>query len=580
MSDNLQVKKPIVGAAAPQAGLDQVIAYVKSKPMIPLIAAGAVTIALIGGALMWASGPDYRVMYSNISDADGGSIIEELQKRNIPYKLSSSGNAILVPSDQVNGLRLQLAEQGLPKGGNVGFELMDNQSFGISQFAEHINFQRGLEGELTRSIESLGPVAKARVHLVMPKNSVFARERESASASVVLNLHSGRELGAGQVEAIKYMIASSVPHLPAEAVTVVDHSGRLLSKPGSTGQNLDGTQLNYIDEVESSYQRRIETILAPIVGAQNVKAQVVAQIDFATREQTAERYSPNQPPNEAAVRSQQLTESYSGSGDMARGVPGALTNSPPNAPAITTPNGGKVVKDADKNKAIGKEESVAEEMTVEKAAGQNGTLNRDKTINYEVDRNIEHTRQNTGGVLRLSAAVVVNYRDTVDEDGEPKQVPLTKEEMDSIQKLVRQAMGFSEKRGDEVAVINSPFNVNKEVIEERAFWKTPEFFSLMSAFFRYMIVAFIGLVLWLVVVRPLMRNQKEKSAMAQAKVKEEIARERASLDGTAIIVEEGDVPIPFRRKKLNYEHNLNGFVEMAKSDPRLVASVIHSWINK
>jgi flagellar M-ring protein FliF len=590
LSDNKQANKGLAGATSVPAGYSQMAEFVKSKPL-PLIAAGVATVGILAGMVMWANGPDYRVMYSNISDADGGTIIDELQKRNIPYKLSDSGHSILVPSEQVNTLRLQLAEKGLPNSGNVGFELMDNQSFGVSQFAEQINFQRGLEGELVRSIESLGTVAKARVHLVMPKNSVFARDREAASASVVITLHPGRELGEGQVEAIKYMISSSVPHLPAEAVTVVDQSGRLLSKPGHSGQALDGTQLSYTENMEISYQRRIETILAPILGSQNVKAQVVAQIDFSSREQTNERYGPNQPPNEAAVRSQQISESYSGDGDLAKGVPGALTNSPPNAPAITTPTGGKPdakgntkgAKDDKNAKTNTKTSAKAEdssEMSVAQVAGKQGTLNRDKTINYEVDRNIEHTKLNTGGLIRLSAAVVVNYK-TVVEEGETKQVALSEDEMNNINRLVRQAMGFSGERGDEVAVINSPFSVDKEVIEEKAWWKTPEFSSLLSMSLRYLLVAFAGLVAWFAVVRPLMRQQKKNQEIKAALEQQEFERQRAESEAAIIIEGSGAEPgITMRRKKPSYEHNMNGFITMAKENPRLVASVIHSWIHK
>lgn len=591
MSDNKQANKGAPTGAAPLPnGYGQMVEFAKSKPL-PLIAAGVATIGIMAGMVMWANAPDYRVMYSNINDADGGTIIDELQKRNIPYKLSDSGHSILVPSDQVNTLRLQLAEKGLPSSGNVGFELMDNQSFGVSQFAEQINFQRGLEGELVRSIESLGPVAKARVHLVMPKNSVFARDREAASASVVITLHSGRDLGPGQVESIKYLISSSVPHLPAESVTVVDQSGRLLSKPGRTGQALDGTQLNYTDEVETSYQRRIETILAPILGSQNVKAQVVAQVDFSSREQTNERYGPNQPPNEAAVRSQQVSESYIGDGDLAKGVPGALTNSPPNAPAITTPTGGKPdakgnakgakdSKDAKnaKTKTSAKEED-SSEMSVAQVAGRQGTLNRDKTINYEVDRNIEHTKLNTGGLIRLSAAVVVNYK-TVVVEGETKQVALTEEEMNNINRLVRQAMGFSGERGDEVAVINSPFSVDKEVIEEKAWWKTPEFFSLMSMGLRYLLVAFAGLVSWFAVLRPLIRRQKRNQEIKELREQEELARRRAENEPAIIIEGASETAITLRRKKPEYQANMKGFLAMAQENPRLVVSVIHTWINK
>lgn len=572
MSDLSQAK------AAPglPSGYQQMLSYVKSKPMIPLLAAGAATISILAGMVMWANAPEYRVMYSNISEADGGLIISELQKRNVPFKLSQDGHTLLVPSDQVNVLRLQLAEQGLPKAGNVGFELIDNQSFGISQFAEHINFQRGLEGELARSIESLGPVAKARVHLVMAKNSVFARDRESASASVVLNLRPGRELGQGQVEAITYMVASSVPHLPAESVSVVDQQGRLLSRPSNgANKDLDSSQLAYTDEIETTYRRRIETILAPIVGQNNVKAQVTAQIDFAKREQTAERYAPNQDPSQAAIRSQQLTENFSGDAEFAKGVPGALTNSPPSAPAITTPVGGP------KGKPLTKAEAAKAAEEANRLAGKNGTVNSDKMINYELDRNIEHVQQSRGGIQRLSAAVVVNYKEVTQEDGTVKNVALSQEEMDGINRLVRQAMGFSAQRGDEVAVINSPFNEVKETVVETEWWKTPEFFNLASTISRNLLAMLAGLLLYLALVRPQMRRRREAAQAARAVEAQDA--ERLAQEALAKNEPVADDPtanvLPVRRRKLAYEHTLNGFKAMAQEDPQLVASVLRDWMS-
>ncbi|MFD2837047.1 flagellar basal-body MS-ring/collar protein FliF [Azotobacter vinelandii] len=286
------VAGPGTALATPAPPLvERLVAPMRSQPLLPLMLAGAAVVAVVAALLLWAREPEYRVLFANLDEADGGRIIGELDRRAIPYRLSEGGHSLLVPADQLHTLRLQLAEQGLPQGGNVGFELLDKQAFGVSQFAEQINFQRGLEGELARSIESLGPVSRARVHLAMAKQSVFVREREPARASVVLNLQPGRELGESQVNAIAHLVSSSVPGLSIDAVTVVDQNGRLLSRQGGA-RDLDGTQLDYIDEVERSYQRRIENILAPILGAQNVRAQVVAQIDFASREQTAERYAP------------------------------------------------------------------------------------------------------------------------------------------------------------------------------------------------------------------------------------------------------------------------------------------------
>jgi len=249
--------------------------------VVPLLIVTAAFIAIAVAAILWASGPTYQVLYSNLSEADGGAVINELDRRTIPYRFSEGGQAILVPSDKVHSLRLQLAEQGLPKGGTVGFELMDNQAFGVSQFTEQLNFQRGLEGELARSMESLGPVAKARIHLAMAKPSVFVKQRVPAKASVVLNLHPGRTLSEAQVNAIVHMVASSVPDLAAENVSVVDQRGELLSRPGGPMAGLDGSQLKYTREVENSYEERIANILTPVLGNENFRVQVTAQVDFS-----------------------------------------------------------------------------------------------------------------------------------------------------------------------------------------------------------------------------------------------------------------------------------------------------------
>ncbi|WP_349571487.1 flagellar basal-body MS-ring/collar protein FliF [Azotobacter salinestris] len=546
----------------------RLLAPMRSQPLLPLILAGAAALAIIVALLLWARAPEYRVLFANLDEADGGRIISELEKRAVPYRLSEGGQALLVPAEQLHTLRLQLAEQGLPQGGNVGFELLDKQAFGVSQFAEQINFQRGLEGELARSIESLGPVSRARVHLAMAKQSVFVREREPARASVVLSLQPGRELGESQVNAIAHLVSSSVPGLSIDAVTVVDQSGRLLSRQGSA-RDLDGTQLDYIDEVERSYQRRIENILAPILGAQNVRAQVVAQIDFASREQTAERYGPNQQPGEAAVRSQQLSENLSGGTEPARGVPGALTNSPPNPPPAakteTTQNG---------DAAGG---AAGQAAAVEKAPT---ALSRDNTINYEIDRSVEHVQYRRGSVQRLSAAVVVNYRDAV-KDGERTREPLSQEDLARIDRLVRQAMGFTEARGDQLEIMNSPF-ADIAVADQQEWWKTPEFYNLAASLSRYLLVAFIALLLWLMVLRPLKRRHNETLAAEAAARAEAAEAAQAALEASqvpALAVEESHRR-DLRRKSPIYEQNLQSLREMAKEDPRLVAMIIRGWMKK
>lgn len=541
------------------------LAQLRGNPRVPLLIAGAAAVAIIAVMLLWASSPDYRVLYNNLSDADGGRIISELDSRGIPYRFSQGGNSLLVPGDQVHTLRLQLAEQGLPQGGNVGLELMDSQAFGISQFAEHINYQRGLEGELARSMESLGPVSKARVHLAMAKPSVFVRRNEPAKASVVLTLHPGRTLGDGQIDAIAHMVSSSVPELTAEAVTVVDQNGRLLSRKNSELGDLDGTQLSYIHEVERSYQQRIERILTPILGADNIRAQVAAQIDFSTREETSERYGPNQPPNEAAVRSRQLNESYSGGDELAQGIPGALTNTPPGVAASPIDIG---VADADPE--------VDDQTETGEAVALN-RLDRNDVINYEVDRNIEHIQHQRGSIERLSVAVVINYRDAVNEEGEAIRVPLEDAELETLQDLVRQAMGFSEARGDEIAMVNSQFTVVDEDDTELVWWQTPQAFELASSLGRYLLVALAALFLWFALLRPLIKRNTPAPIATAPGMEEVEAASAASTDG---FDDSNYTPAQRRRRSAaHYEQNLKDARELAQEDPRLVAMIVRSWMN-
>jgi len=567
------------GTAAPLSGgaLPRLLAQFRSNPLLPMLIAGAATIAVIAALLLWAQAPDYRVLYSNFSEADGGRIIAELDKRGVPYRLSDGGSALLVPAAQMHSLRLQLAEQGLPQAGNVGFELMDKQAFGVSQFAEHLNFQRGLEGELARSIESLGPVAKARVHLAMAKQSIFVRDRQPASASVVLTLHPGRSLGEGQVDAIVHMVGSSVPELAAEAVTVVDQSGRLLSMPGNSGRDLDGTQLSYVDEVESAYQRRIERILSPILGAENVRAQVAAEVDFATREQTAERYAPNQTSGDAAIRSQQLSENYTGGDELARGVPGALSNTPPSPPLPPA-----TAQPAGQAQAAAAQTSEAQQTATQ---DPRNSLRRDNVVNYEVDRSVEHVQQRRGGIKRLTAAVVVNYRNGVDGDGNPTRVALSEDELTQINRLVRQAMGFSSERGDALEVVNSPFTETQEVVAQSVWWQTPEFFVMATAIARYLMVALAALLLWLLLLRPLMRRfapPLEASSTTEAGEGSAAAASETAAIATdeATAAAAGELQRRLRRRSAVYEHNLASLREMAQEDPRLIAMIVSGWMKK
>lgn len=539
-------------------GLQAIWSRLRANPKIPLLVAASAAIAIIVALLLWAKSPDYRVLYSNLSDRDGGAIVTQLTQMNIPYRFAENGAALMIPADKVHETRLRLAQQGLPKGGAVGFELLDQEKFGISQFSEQINYQRALEGELSRTIESLGPVQNARVHLALPKPSLFVREQKSPSASVTLMLQPGRALDDGQINAIVYMVSSSVAGLPAGNVTVVDQAGRLLTQSDGTGRDLNASQLKYASEVESGYQRRIETILAPVVGSANVRAQVTAQIDYASREQTDEQYQPNQQPEKAAIRSQQTSSNEQIGGPQVGGVPGALSNQP-SAPA-TAPI--ETAKPAANNAT-----------NTRSTAANSGPLStrRDATTNYELDRTIRHTQQKAGTVERLSVAVVVNY--SLSADG--KAQPMSKEQLAQIEALVREAMGYSSTRGDSLQVVNTPFTDNQMSGGELPFWQSQAFIDLLIELGRYLLVLLVGWLLWRKLVKPQLQQRQaaQRAAITAANVP-------AAKPGDSH--KPSNEELALRRKsqqRVSAEVQSQRIRELAEKDPRVVALVIRQWMS-
>src|SRR5688572_26299225 len=379
------------------------------QQLLALMLVVATTVTVMVSGWIWSTTPEYKVLYANLGDRDGGAVLASLAQMNVPYKFAEGGGALLVPANLVHDTRLKLAAQGLPKGGLVGFELMEGQRFGSSQFLEQVNYQRGLEGELARSIQALQAVQGARVHLALSRGSSFLREQAKPSASVLVHLHPGRSLDAMQVAAIVHLVSNSVPDLSVKSVTVVDQHGTLLSgdAAGGTPGGLDSKQIKYRHETEQSYVKRIESILQPLLGNANVRAQVSADLDFAEVEQAEEIYKPNQKPDAATVRAQQTSESGGAAAPGASGVPGALTNQPPGqatAP-VTAPAG------ADAQGAG--------------AAAAAAATRRDSTVSYEVDKSIRHTKIAQGRLKRLSVAVVVNDRVLTDAKGKTTNKPLS-----------------------------------------------------------------------------------------------------------------------------------------------------------
>jgi len=534
-----------------------------------LVAGIAAVIAVMAVFWLWSQQPDYRVLFSNFSDKDGGSIVAALEKMNVPYKFSDSGTAILVPAGQVHEARLKLASDGLPKGGNIGFELLENQKFGVSQFVEQVNFQRALEGELERSIQSIGAVEVARIHLAIPKASVFVRDQQKPTASVLLNLRPGRSLDAQQVSAVVHLVASSVPDLPAGNVTVVDQNGNLLSdtskKRGANG--LDPTQLKYLDDVQQSIVKRVESIITPIVGARNVRAEASAEIDFSSLEQAAETYKPNQKPEDITIRSMQSNESQSSNGSANGGVPGALSNQPPaNATApVTTPPPATPPANGAAGAATADAAPAAEAVPV--------NTQKNMTTNYEVDKTVRYVQQPMGGIKRLNVAVVVNNMQVVDKKtGKVTYRPLTDAEKTQINDLAMQAMGFNKDRGDSLTVVNSSFaGEPTEIIPEVPMWKNPQIIEYGKDALRFIVGMVVLFVIYSRALKPLLRKLSQPAPPLLA----------GPQGADSVVNLSGEQAGGDARKLAGpaYDQNLVLAKQFAKDNPRMVASVVTGWTN-
>jgi flagellar M-ring protein FliF len=541
---------------------------------VVLLVGVAAAVAIAVAFVSWARAPDYKVLFSNVADRDGGAIISALQQINVPYRMSEGGGAILVPSDRVYESRLRLAQQGLPRGGSIGFELLENQRIGTSQFVEQVNFQRALEGELARTVQALGSVQGARVHLAIPRPSVFVRDQQKPSASVLVSLFPGRTLDPAQLAGITHLVASSVPELAPSAVTIVDQAGNLLTQsPNARESNagLDAGQLKYLQAVEQNFVRRIEAILTPIVGPGNVRAQVTAELDFSTVEQTAETYKPNPSP-EQAIRSQQTVETLGDNPRDASGVPGALSNQPPGA--ATAPLNAP---------AKGAAKGAANEPPPP------GNSHREATTNYEIDKTITHTRAEVGAIRRLSAAVVVNHRREVKE-GKSEATPLPEAEIAQLNNLVRQAIGFNEKRGDMVNLVNAAFNEAERIEVEGPTLVaevTQRLLGNMNTVLWTLAAIVAALFIYLMVLRPVLRDLAlagERDLAAQEAYAQAMAaaagggrgdgEDAAGADGGP-----GTAP-PIRTGGRGFEADLQAVKDLAKQEPQIVANVVKDWVGK
>ena len=554
---------PVTPPTAASAGWQQRLASLDRGARMRLGAAALLLLGVVAAAFFYGRSPDYRVLFSGLNDKDGGAIVAQLATMNVPYKYTEGGGAILVPAERVHDARLRLATQGLPKGSVTGFELMEANRFGVTQFQERLNFQRGLEGELTRSIQALASVQSARVHLALPNQNGFFREQQKPSASVLLGLYPGRMLDRAQLAGIVHLVASSVPELAPSAVSVLDDTGKLLSQsPDGAGSNgVDAQQLAYVQQIEQQYTRRILDILEPVVGRNNVKAQVTAEVDFTQTDSTSEQFRPNQTPDSSAVRSQQVLESRDSAGKGPAGVPGAVSNQPP-AQSTAPVNGANPAPTVGGTQLGGGLD------------GQPGK--RESTINYEVDKTVRVTRGSTGAVKRLSAAVVVNYQAGEDK-GKPITKALTPEQLEQMTALVRETIGFNKERGDSVNLMNTPFLVDDAPVADVPLWKQPEMIELAKSFaWPVGAVLFAALVL-LGLVRPALKGGAAKTPTESVNVAggQLDALESEVLERPALPSPKKNEVLPATPEQLRLEDAR----VLAKENPVAVANILKTWLN-
>jgi flagellar M-ring protein FliF len=535
-----------------------------------LMLALAVTVALGLVVMLWAQSPSYDVLFPGVAEKDATEIIEALDKLGVEYKVDPGTGSVMVPSENTRELKLKLASQGLPRTTSLGYELLDKDNgFGASKNVELMRFQRALEGEIALTIQTIQNVKSAKVLLALPVQSVFVRERKKPSASVVVELYQGRTLDKEQIESIVHLVASSVPLMEAGQVTVVDHKGRLLNSK-DTGEDISLTskQFDYKKNIEEHLRERIENILTPLLGAEGMRAQISADVDFTVTEKTQEMFNPDLP----ALRSEQTQEDNSNLSKV-QGVPGALSNQPP-------PTG------------VAPEVASGQEKQTNAESGSNS---KSATRNYELDKTITHTRLATGALRRLSVAVVVDDKHIVIE-GNAAQQPYSQEELNQMRDLVKQAVGYDSSRGDQVTVTNVAFKA-PEALEDMTepFWEKPWFLDIL----KLVLAAAVVMLLILKVLRPAFatligKDEKEEQLKALEK-----AQMDAEAIGGVVRFDENGKPVAVRvdeetgevlgitagaedllllEAPQSYEKRLEYVQKLIDEDPKLVAQVIKTWL--
>ena len=517
----------------------------------------AASVALGVSVVLWSQKPNYTLLYANLSSKDAGQVIDALQSSGIQFKVDEATGAVMVESSKLQSARMELAKDGLPEGNAMGFEMLQKeQGFGTSQFIETARFQRALEGELARTISELRNVKNARVHLAIPKRSVFLRDRSEPTASVMTDLYSGRTLDEEQIAAIVHLVSSSVPHLKPGNITVVDQRGELLSSGASdTGMAQTSTQFSYNRKLEQNYADRVRQLLEPIVGAGSVRASINADLDFTVTERTQETFNPDLP----ALRSEQVSEDSSQNSAGASGIPGALSNQPPEAAELQAPDAAAGVDG--------------------EAASMPRNSSKRSVRNYELDKTVSHTKLATGTIRRLSIAVVIDNKQELDENDELVNKPWTPEELERFTTLVKEAVGFNGARGDTVNIINSSFMPlpEAEAVPEPSMMEQPWVWNVGKQ-----AVGAIGvLILIFGVLKPILRSLAEKGSHANAMVPAVAgAQGGAGSEDQLSLSGAGSQQAQLEGPKAGYEQNLETAKGVVGEDPKRVAQVVKNWVGE
>ncbi|MBT9489438.1 MAG: flagellar M-ring protein FliF [Rubrivivax sp.] len=534
-------------------GFSSRLAALPAKSKLSLAVGVAALVAVIVALSLRTSNGDYQLLFPNLSEKDGGQIIERLQQMNVPYRIGHGASMVMVPADQVYELRMKLTAAGLPKGGETGYDSLDKVSpFGRTQRLESMSLQRAREGELIRTISTMDSVAAARVHLAMPNQNGFFREQEKASASVVLTLHPGRTLDRAQLAGIVHLVSRSVPDLKPADVSVIDNTGALLN-PQDSASGLDSVQLEYRKQIESGSVKRVLELLEPVVGRDNLRATVTADIDFSQVESTAEEYKPNQGDAPATIRALRTEESTQPGATVPSGVPGAQSNQPQATPAAPITGAAAPLQAAQAG-----------------VAGGNGR--RESETRFEVDKMVRVTRGATGNVKRLNAAVVINHRSTTDAKGKTTTAPLSPEEIEKLTALVQQGIGFNAERGDQVKVINVPFHAEPVTpVEAVPLWQQPWVQDLLRSGATPAALVLVALIALFGFVRPALKAAMTPPPPAPGDKLDAVVDDAQNLPALEPVVPALEAPA--QNDKLEAARRL------AKENPAAVANIMRSWVS-